>query len=125
MDLKYAGLTDNESKVYTALVELGPSLAGKISRKTGLHRRTIYDVTETLIQKGLISYILSNNRRVFTAVDPQRILDRIEEQKMMLIPTVIDLQRRFAGKQNVEQTHFFKGKAGMKQVFESQLAHSE
>ena len=58
MDLRDAGLTDNEDKVYTALVELGPSLAGRISRKIGLHRRTVYDVTEMLVKKGLVGYIL-------------------------------------------------------------------
>ena len=65
MNLKEAGLTNNEDLVYNALIDLGPSLAGRISRKTGLHRRTVYDVTETLIQKGLVSYILENNRRIF------------------------------------------------------------
>ena len=56
--LKTAGLTENESKVYTALLELGPSHAGIISRKTGLHRRVIYDTIERLIKKGFIGYIL-------------------------------------------------------------------
>jgi len=27
-ELKQAGLTDNESKIYLALIDLGPSLAG-------------------------------------------------------------------------------------------------
>ena len=48
-ELKQAGLTENESKVYLALVDNGSSLAGRISRLTGLHRRTVYDVTEMLI----------------------------------------------------------------------------
>ena len=49
-ELKQIGLTTNESKVYLALLDLGPSLAGQISRKTGLHRRTVYDTTEGLIK---------------------------------------------------------------------------
>jgi HTH-type transcriptional regulator, sugar sensing transcriptional regulator len=64
-DLSQAGLTENESKVYLALIDLGPSLAGSISRKTGIHRRTVYDTTEMLIKKGLVGYILKNNRRLF------------------------------------------------------------
>ena len=62
-ELKQAGLTDNESKVYLALIDLGPSLAGQIARKTGMHRRTVYDTIEMLIQKGLIGYIKKNNRK--------------------------------------------------------------
>ena len=70
--LKEAGLTNNESLIYKALLELGPSLAGQISRKTGLHRRTVYDTAERLIQKGLIGYILKNNRRLFEASSPEK-----------------------------------------------------
>src|SRR3989344_3857642 len=95
MNLKDAGLTENENKIYTALIEIGPTLAGKISRKTGLHRRTVYDVVETLIQKGLVSYILENNRRVFNAVDPEHILDLMEEKKQSLRPLINNLRQKF------------------------------
>src|SRR3989344_1873036 len=125
MDLKEAGLTGNEETVYVALLDLGPSLAGKISRKTGLHRRTVYDVTETLIEKGLVGYILENNRRVFTAVDPQRILDVIDQKKNMLIPLIAELKQRFNTSKKKEQTNFYRGKNGLKMVFESQLDYPE
>ena len=125
MNLKEAGLTENEDKVYTSLIDLGPSLAGKISRKTGLHRRTVYDVTETLIQKGLVSYMLENHRRVFTAVNPQRILDIIEQKKNNLIPLVDSLKQKFISTKKNEQTNFYRGKNGLKMVFESQLDYSE
>ena len=125
MDLKEAGLTNNEENVYVALLDLGPSLAGKISRKTGLHRRTVYDVTETLIEKGLVGYILENNRRVFTAVDPQRILDVIDQKKNMLIPLIAELKQKFNTSKKKEQTNFYRGKNGLKMVFESQLDYPE
>ena len=70
--LKEAGLTANESKIYTSLLELGPSNAGLISRKSGLHRRVVYDTLEMLIQKGLVGYILKNNVRLFQASHPKR-----------------------------------------------------
>ena len=125
MDLRDAGLTENEQIVYTALIDLGPSLAGKISRKTGLHRRTVYDVTETLIQKGLLSYILDNNRRVFSAVNPQRIIDSLEEKKLTLMPVISDLTKRFESSKSKETTNFYRGKNGLKMVFESQLEYPE
>ncbi len=125
MNLKDAGLTENENKVYIALIDLGPSLAGKISRKTGLHRRTVYDITETLIQKGLMGYILENNRRVFTAVEPQHILDMLDEKKQSLMPLIGELQQKFGAGKNDEQTNFYKGKNGLKMVFESQLKCNE
>lgn len=125
MNLNDAGLTENEENVYTALVELGPSLAGKISRKTGLHRRTVYDVTETLIEKGLIGYMLENNRRVFSAVDPQRIIDVIEQKKHSIMPLIDSLKQKFNTSKKKEQTNFYRGKNGLKMVFESQLEYPE
>jgi len=119
--LKQAGLSDNEEKVYLALVDLGPSLAGQISRKTGLHRRTVYDVTEMLIKKGFIGYILKNNRRIFQASNPQRFLDILDEKKNLLEPFIQELGEKFIKTKEKEETNFYKGKEGLKSVFEDQL----
>jgi sugar-specific transcriptional regulator TrmB len=119
--LEQAGLTKNESLVYKALLELGPSLAGQISRKSGLHRRTVYDTTEMLIKKGLIGYILQNNRRLFQASSPNRFLEMIKEKENEIsefLPEMLDL---YAKTREKEQTNFYKGKEGLKAVFQDQL----
>ena len=119
--LKQAGLTENESKVYLALLDLGPALAGQISRKTGLHRRTVYDTTEMLIKKGLLGYILKNNRRLFQASNPQRFLDILKEKQDLLSPLVSEMTAKFSLTKEKEETNFYKGKEGLKAVFEDQL----
>jgi len=125
VDLRTAGLTDNESKVYLALLDLGPALAGQIARKSGLHRRTVYDTTEMLIQKGLIGYILQNNRRVFSASNPERILDILHEKESVLSPFISQLQEKYHASKSKDETLFFKGREGLKTVFEDQLNYSE
>src|SRR3989344_6870829 len=117
-ELKEAGLTENEAKVYLALLDLGPSLAGQISRKTGLHRRTVYDVTEMLIKKGLLGYILNNNRRLFQASNPQRILEIIHEKENLLQPFINKLNEKYSKTKEKEETNFYKGKEGLKNIFE-------
>jgi sugar-specific transcriptional regulator TrmB len=124
-ELKEAGLTENEAKVYLALVELGPSLAGKISRRTGLHRRTVYDTTEMLIQKGLVGYILENNRRLFQASNPERLREMINEKQKIITSTVGELIGKFNAVKEKEETNFYKGKEGLKTVFEDQLNYKE
>jgi len=125
MDLKSAGLTENEEKVYLALIDLGPSLAGQISRKTGMHRRTVYDTTDMLIKKGLIGYIVKNNRRMFQASNPERILEIIKEKQDILGPFIQELSQKFISTKEKEETNFYKGKEGLKTVFEDQLNYSE
>ena len=124
-DLKQAGLTDNEAKVYLGLLDLGPSLAGQISRKTGLHRRTVYDTTEMLIKKGLVGYIINNNRKLFQAANPNRILEIITEKQNILSPLVASLSEKYNKTKDKEETNFYKGKEGLKTVFEDQLNAKE
>jgi len=124
-ELKQAGLTDNESKVYLALIDLGPSLAGQIARKTGMHRRTVYDTIEMLIQKGLIGYIQKNNRKLFQASNPNRILEIIQEKQNILSPFVEGLQQKYHSTIEKEEANFYKGKEGLKTIFEGQLEAKE
>jgi sugar-specific transcriptional regulator TrmB len=124
MDIKIleeSGLTRNESLIYQALLELGPSLAGQISRKTGLHRRTVYDVTEMLITKGLIGYILNNNRRVFQASSPERFLDILKEKEEAINSHIPEMMEYYKKTQEKQETNFYKGMQGIKTVFEDQL----
>ena len=122
-ELQEIGLTRNECKVYIALLDLGPSLAGQIARKTGLHRRNVYDTTDMLIKKGLVGYILRNNRRLFRASEPKRLLGMIKEKETMTIPVVEKLEERYYKTKEKEETNFYKGKEGLKTIFEDQLGY--
>jgi sugar-specific transcriptional regulator TrmB len=125
VDLKEAGLTSNEQKVYIALIELGPSGAGIISRRTGLHRRTVYDTSEMLIKKGLVGYILQNNRRLFQASPPSKIIDSFKEKQVILAPYISELEEKYNEKKEKEGTNFYKGKEGLRTIFEDQLNSKE
>ena len=121
MGLEEAGLTKTEAKVYKALLELGPSLAGQISRKTGLHRRSVYDAADMLIKKGLIGYMLKNNRRIFEAVHPQRMLEILKEKEIQITELLPLLIEQYESKKEKQETNFYKGINGLKSVFEEQL----
>ncbi len=119
------GLTLNEAKIYLALIDLGPTLAGKISRNTGIHRRNVYDSIERLIKKGLVSYIKLNNRNLFQASNPSRFLDIIKESENLIIPMISELMGKYNKTLDKEETNFFKGKEGLRSVLEDQLNYKE
>lgn len=123
--LQELGLTGNEAKVYLALLELGPSLAGTISRKAGLHRRTVYDTTEMLIKKGLIGYILRNNRRLFQASNPEKFLDILKEKENSVSEMLPEMMGFYQSTKEKDETNFYKGKQGLKTVFEDQLKEAK
>ncbi len=123
--LQQLGLTEAESKVYLALLELGPSLAGQLSRKTGLHRRNIYDITERLIQKGIIGYIIKNNRRFFEASPPERLKEIIDEKQKSLSEILPQLNLLYNQNKEKQETNFYKGTEGLKTIFQDQLESKE
>lgn len=82
--LQEAGLTNGESKVYIALLELGPSTTGPIVNKSAIARSIIYHILEKLMQKGLVSYVTKEKRKYFQAANPRKILEYIEERDLLL-----------------------------------------
>jgi len=126
MDLKILediGLTSNEAKVYLALVEIGSSSATSIIQKTGLHRAVVYDLLERLIQKGLVSYMISSKKKFFESTNPNRLKEILEEREEALskiLPELIELSK-FKTKLDI---NVYKGKEGIKNVFEDILKES-
>ena len=113
MDLKIledAGLTNTEAKVYLMLVKAGSSLAGNISRETGIHRRSVYDAVERLIEKGLVSFITTNNRKYFQAEDPKRLMDMLKEKEDTLGMAMPELDALMRSAPESKETAFYKGR---------------
>lgn len=123
--LKSIGLTEAESKIYLALLELGDSLAGELSKKTGIHRRNVYDITERLIQKGIIGYITKNNRRFYEASSPDRLKDIIEEKQKSINSILPQLNQLYNQAKEKQETNFYKGIEGLKNIFQDQLKSKE
>ncbi|MEK6886908.1 MAG: helix-turn-helix domain-containing protein [Nanoarchaeota archaeon] len=118
--LENLGLTKNEAKVYLALIE-GSSKAGLLTRRTGIHRRNVYDAIEMLIQKGLVSYIKENNVKLYSAVEPNRLLEILKEKETNINTIIPELQAKFNAIQEDKGTTFFRGKQALKSIFDDQL----
>src|SRR3989338_2483722 len=120
--LQKAGLTANEASLYLELLELGQAQAGLLSRKTGIHRRSIYDALERLIEKGLVSYIMENGKRYYIATDPKSVQELIDEKRQEIYDVLPTLHAKFLEHKDKQETVFYRGKEGIKTVYEDQLA---
>lgn len=118
------GLTQNETKVYLALLDLGTAQAGRITEKSGVHRRNVYDAIDRLMEKGLISFVTMNNKKLFSPVNPKRFLELIDEKKFEFDNIKSNFQQIMpqlelrATLQERHDVRFFKGAEGLKTVFE-------
>jgi len=119
------GLTENEAKVYSALLGLGSINAGEIIKKTKLHRNIVYDNLGKLIEKGLVSYVLIKNIKRFEATSAIELKEYVNKKKeealnqekilKQVIPKIENIRNSREIKQ---EATIFKGKRGLKNVLE-------
>ncbi len=104
---KEIGFTEREIKVYFALIELGTSTVGPISKKTKLQPAKIYETIDKLKEKGLVSYIVISKTKHFRAADPKEILNLLDEKKRKFKTIVEELQlkQKFAGEKQTAIVH--------------------
>ena len=119
--LLHVGLTNTEAKIYLMLLDITKAQAGVLSRKTGIHRRSIYDALDRLIKKGLVSYIMENDKRFYIATDPKRIQELIDQQKAEVDDIMPLLLAKFEEHKDKQETRFYRGKEGIKTIFEDQI----
>jgi len=84
VELQRFGLTDGESMVYNALLELGSATLTPLSRKTGLQSSSVYYCLQSLLQKGLVNSIQRRGRRHYHSADPSALLLFLDEKKEAL-----------------------------------------
>ena len=75
------GYSLTESKIYIELLKNKFLLAGEISKKTMVNRRTVYDTLSRLEEKGLVWHNLSANKKQYYAIEPEAILRNIDTMK--------------------------------------------
>src|SRR3989338_3635819 len=122
--LERAGLSPNEAKCYLTLLKIGSASANEVSRKSGIHRVSVYDALRGLAEKGLVSQITKTNKFLFEAGNPEKILDIInvkEEQLVEAKKIVPELILDFKSAKERQEIHSFKGLAGIKTILSEML----
>ena len=114
--LQSIGLENKEIKIYLALLGEPESTATKISKLTSIDRTFIYELLNKLIEKGLASYVIKNNIKYFSAVDPGVLLKNLEEKREQLkniLPELKAKQKLIKSKTKVE---IFQSKKGVSNI---------
>ena len=116
--LKPLGLTVIEAKTYLTLLEIGKSLAGAIAERAHLHRRNVYDALEKLLQRGLVSYTISNSKKYWKAMHPEKTLTLMKENEHLMSSVLPDLILKFEDSKLKQTVEVFEGLGGMKSFFD-------
>lgn len=126
--LEKIGLTDKETMVFLAALELGPQPASSIAKRANLNRSTVYVLLNGLINKGLVSSCVQGGITRYHALDPNKLLRYIDNKREHFNECkreIEDLMPRFRSLinpyQNRPKIRHFEGIEGIKAVMEDTL----
>ena len=121
--LKNIGLSENETKVYLAMLELGPSAVMDIARKAEVNRPTAYVQIESLKKRGLVSTQTKGKKQLYIAESPEHLENILDsklheiavnkEELSGVLPQLISLYQSAGHRPTVR---FFEGKEGLAQM---------
>jgi sugar-specific transcriptional regulator TrmB len=80
-DLEIFGMTPVESKIYYHLATNGDGTLGEISNRTGIHRGTVYNSVNKLIEKGFIVFSKKEHTTRYYLSDTNTLIDSIKYEK--------------------------------------------
>ena len=112
--LREIGLSQNEARIYEALLQLGETSVQKISLKSKVHRRNAYDSLAKLIEKGLVSEVFIKGEKHFKAQPPQRLLSLLKEKEEMVQKELSGMQAKYEALEEKEEAYVYKGIEGVK-----------
>lgn len=128
--LKTAGLGEKEAIVYLDLLQNGESQTGKLCERTRIPSSYIYGILNSLLEKGLVSYKLVNNIKVFHAANPEALKHLLEEREKRMQEEKTELLRFISQLKTIQPPSkrpgdfkYFHGIRGIKSLY-SEIIHS-
>ena len=117
------GLSVREVKIYRTLLSLGPAPIRAIAEKSDINRGTTYDCLKEMQQKGIVTYLPKGKRRLFTAREPDVLLQLAEEKQQSLNSAIDQLKNRVVPELhhlmpdfNTANVSYYEGDSGIEQV---------
>lgn len=108
------GFKENETRVYSILLESGISSVLDISKKTNMHRSNVYDSLRSLVQKGLV-YEVEDEKKMFYARPLSSLLIYIKEKDLELNELIKEQENKISKKPFETKTRISKGVFAMRE----------
>ncbi len=126
--IKEAGLTDSETKIYLALLEIGDSTRGNIVNHSRVAGSKVYENLEKLHQKGLVSWYIQQGVKHFKPTNPKQLLTYLEEKKKSIIRVEEKMQSilplllsQYSDSKEEQEVELLTGMKGLETIFFEQV----
>ncbi len=111
------GMSEKETQIYLALINLGEGTVIQIAKKSGLKRTTVYNLLPDLIKKGLILSTVNKKTRIYFVEDVRTLQQKLEEKSEQLkriLPSLLSMHTIFPFQPKIT---FYEGFEGMKELY--------
>ncbi|MCE1163782.1 MAG: hypothetical protein LWX07_00110 [Bacteroidetes bacterium] len=78
LKLRLLGFTENESKIFIALLKGRIMTAADVSKSSKVHRTDVYSILKTFVEKGYCNEIETNSILRYEIIDPEVILGKLQ-----------------------------------------------
>jgi len=119
------GFSNGEVKTYIALLDLKEAGASEISKKSQIHRVNIYDILKKLEEKGLVSEIIKNSKKIYLPSNPDHLVEVINQKKESLLSVLPLIKKKLTDSKKEQQVFYLTGVQGILQAYYMMLAEGE
>ncbi len=133
--LEQCELSEIEAKLYLALLETGPATIRDLAERINIKRTTGYFHIDLLIEKGLVMKLVKDSQKLVAVYPPEESLKNLVERNLQkaeqlnknfpdIIQTIQTTLPQFKDVSDAE-IRYYKGKNGVKKIYEEALKSNE
>ncbi|MBS3094341.1 hypothetical protein J4474_01615 [Candidatus Pacearchaeota archaeon] len=111
--LEELGLSKGEAKLYLTLLQIGESKVGGIIGKSNMASSAVHNSVNSLINKGIVSYIKKGKIKFYQAVPPKQLIEFIEGKKKRFLEVLPELEAKQNLSKDKQEAEIFKGIKGI------------
>ncbi|MBI2499543.1 hypothetical protein HYV88_04850 [Candidatus Woesearchaeota archaeon] len=122
--LSKVGLTKQEVRTYLVLLKLQESQTGELCKETNIASSNIYKILDSLIKKGLVSYRVQNNIKIFMPSPPEALNElflekqrRLEEERKEINEVIDNLKKKEINEEPYSKYKYYEGLIGIKSMW--------
>lgn len=114
--LEQFNLDQKEAALYLASLELGLTSASNIAKKAGIQRTYFYDLSEKLIKLGLMKQVRKGRKRLFSATEPEKLVEMQEQRLQQLKSVLPELKSLYNTSGQKPRVFYYEGRDGIDEI---------
>lgn len=116
-----AGFRENETDIYTTLMQLEKATILEIAEKSGVKRPTVYERLPVLVKKGYVTEVFEGKKTYYIAKNPNQILRRLREKAQSFEEAMPELSAIYNSVENKPKVTYFSGEEELQRMYEDTL----